>query len=212
MSLEEQNKAIALRYYNEIMNQQKLATIDELMTPDFLFTIPTHPEPFHGPDGFKNLVTMLSGAFPDVHLSIEHLLAEGDTVVGHWTGTGTHTGGALHTTMGDIPATGKSFRIDGMSWLRFKDGKIIESLANEDTLGLLMQMGVLPRPPSPPPTTSTEQNKMITRRYFNEVMNQGKLDVIPQIMTPDFAFRIQTLPERQQDQGSGHRYLPHARR
>jgi len=195
MSIEEQNKAIALRYYNEIMNQQKLSTIDELMSPDFLFTIPTHPEPFHGPDGFKNLVTMLSGAFPDVHLSLEHLLAEGDTVVGHWTGTGTHTGGALHTVMGDIPATGKSFKIDGMSWLRFKNGKIIESLANEDTLGLLMQIGVIPRPPSPPPATTPEQNKMITRRYFNEVMNQGKLDVIPQIMTPDFAFRIQTLPE-----------------
>src|SRR5262249_61552341 len=97
MTIEEQNRAIAMRYYNEIMNQGNLATIDELMSPDFLFTIPTHPEPFRGPEGFKQLVTMLRGAFPDMHLSVEHLLVEGDTVVGHWTGQGTHTGGKLHT-------------------------------------------------------------------------------------------------------------------
>ncbi len=63
---EEFNKTIARRYYDEILNQGKMETIDELMSPDFLFTIPTHPEPYHGPDGFKNLVNMLRGAFPDV--------------------------------------------------------------------------------------------------------------------------------------------------
>ena|SRR5581483_350489 len=195
MSLEEQNRQIALRYYNEIMNQGNLATIDELMSPDFLFTIPTHPEPFRGPEGFKQLVTMLRGAFPDVHLSVEHLLVEGDTVVGHWTGQGTHTGGKLHTVMGDIPATGKAFKIDGMSWLRIVDGKIVESLANEDTLGLLMQIGVLPAPPAPKPATTPEQNKALARRYFSELMNQGRLELIPELMAPDFAFRIPTLPE-----------------
>jgi len=195
MTIEDQNKEIAQRYYKEIMNQGNLATIDELMSPDFLFTIPTHPDPYRGPDGFKNLVTMLRGAFPDVTLSVEHLVAEGDTVVGHWTGRGTHTGGPLHTVMGDIPATGKSFTIDGMSWLRFKDGKIIESLANEDTLGLLTQIGVLPRPPQPAPATSPEQNKQITRRYFRELMNEGRLEVIPEILTPDCIFRTQALEE-----------------
>jgi ketosteroid isomerase-like protein len=87
---EEVNKAIARRYYDEIMNGANLDTIDELLSPDFIFTIPTHPEPYHGPEGFKQLVTMLHGAFPDVHLTVEHLIAEGDTVVGHWTGSGTH--------------------------------------------------------------------------------------------------------------------------
>lgn len=195
MTIEEQNRAIAMRYYNEIMNQGNLATIDELMSPDFLFTIPTHPEPFHGPQGFKDLVTMLRGAFPDVYLSVEHLLAEGDTVVGHWTGRGTHTGGPLHTVMGDLPASGKSFHIDGMSWLRIVDGKIVESLANEDTLGLLTQLGVLPAPPAAAPATTPEQNRVLAHRYFDELMNQGRLELIPELMTPDFAFRIATLPE-----------------
>jgi steroid delta-isomerase-like uncharacterized protein len=193
-SLEQTNKAIARRYYDEIMNQANLATIDELMSPDFLFTIPTHPEPYHGPEGFKELVTMLHGAFPDVHLTVEHLLAEGDTVVGHWTGSGTHTGGPLHTVMGDLPKTGKHFVIDGMSWLRIVDGKIVESLANEDTLGMMMQLGVLPSPPAPPATTTVE-NKAMVRRYFGELLSEGKLEVIGEIFSPDCAFRIPTLPE-----------------
>lgn len=194
MSVEEQNKAIARRYYDEIMNQGKLDVIDELMSPDFLFTIPTHPDPYHGPDGFKNLVTMLRGAFPDVHLTVEHLLAEGDTVVGHWTGSGSHTGGPLHTVMGDIPPTGKKFVIDGMSWLKIVDGKIVESLANEDTLGLLMQIGVIPAP-AEPVTTTKEQNKVLMHRYFDEIVSAGNEATIEEIIHPNFAFRIPTLPE-----------------
>jgi steroid delta-isomerase-like uncharacterized protein len=194
MSVEEQNKAIARRYYDEIMNQANLAVIDELMSPDFLFTIPTHPDPYHGPDGFKNLVTMLHGAFPDVHLVVEHLLAEGDTVVGHWTGSGTHIGGPLHTVMGDIPPSGKKFVIDGMSWLKIVDGKIVESLANEDTLGLLMQIGVIPAP-QPPVTTTVAENKVLMHRYFEEILSQGNEATIEEIIHPNFAFRIPTLPE-----------------
>ncbi len=194
MSVEDQNKTIARRYYDEIMNQANLNVIDELMSPDFLFTIPTHPDPYHGPEGFKNLVTMLHGAFPDVHLVVEHLLAEGDTVVGHWTGSGTHTGGPLHTVMGDIPPSGKRFVIDGMSWLKIVDGKIVESLANEDTLGLLMQIGVIPRPEAPK-TTTVEENKVLMRRYFDEILTQANEVTMEEIIHPNFAFRIPTLPE-----------------
>ena len=99
----EENKAIARRYYREIMNEGNLAVIDELIAPDFVFSIPTHPEPFHGPEGFKQLVTMLHTAFPDLHLTVEHILGQGDTVVGHWTGSGTHTGGPLAYGDGRYP-------------------------------------------------------------------------------------------------------------
>lgn len=191
---EEENKAIARRYYAEIMNRGDLAVIDELMAPDFIFSIPTHPETYHGPDGFKNLVTMLRGAFPDVHLAVMHLLAQGDTVVGHWIGSGNHTGGPLHTTVGDIPPTGKSFIIDGMTWLRMADGKIVESRGNEDTLGLLQQLGVVPGPPVPGQAPSPEEVRGLVNRYFDEILNQGKLEVIAEIMDSNFALRIPTLP------------------
>lgn len=193
----EANKAIAYRYYDEIMNAAKLEVIDELMAPDFLFTIPTQPEPYHGTEGFKELVTMLHGAFPDVQIAVEDMLAEGDTVVAHWTGSGTHTGSPLHSILGDIPKTGKHFTIDGMTWLRIVDGKILESLANEDTLGILQQLGVIPteNQSAPAQTSFKEVNRALVSRYFNEVMNQGKLDVIDEIMASNFTFRIPTMPE-----------------
>ncbi|MBW4481335.1 MAG: ester cyclase [Tildeniella torsiva UHER 1998/13D] len=184
-------RAIAHRYYEEIMNQAKLDVIDELMAPDFLFTIPTHPEPYRGPDGFKELVTMLHGAFPDVHLEVKHLLVDGNTVVGHWIGSGTHTGGALHTVQGDIPASGKHFVIDGVSWLKIVDGKIVESLANEDTLSLLHQIGVIPNPPILP---NSDTNKKIAQRFVNEILNDGNFETVGEIIAPDFVFNTPIAP------------------
>jgi steroid delta-isomerase-like uncharacterized protein len=190
--------AVARRYYQEILNEARLEICDELMTQDFMFTIPTHPDPYYGPDGFKNLVTMLHGAFPDVHLKVEHLMVDGDTVVGHWTGSGTHTGGPLHTVKGDIPASGKGFVIDGVSWLKIVDGKIVESLANEDTLSLLKQIGVIPVPNA---GTISEANKGIARQFFTSILNGGNLELIGEIIAPDFVmhFPLLSRPARGQE-------------
>jgi steroid delta-isomerase-like uncharacterized protein len=196
-------KAIAHRYYQEIMNQAKLDVIDELMSPDFLFTIPTHPEPYRGPDGFKELVTMLHGAFPDVHLKVEHLLVDGDTVVGHWIGSGTHTGGPLHTVKGDIPASGKHFVIDGVSWLKIVDGKIVESLANEDTLSLLQQIGVIPAPSAATP----EENQAIARRFFHDLISGGNLDQISELISPELVMHLPLLPNPVRGQDGLKRFI-----
>ena len=192
MSVEE-NKQLARRYYSELMSNGDLSFVDRYMAPEFEFSNPTHVDPFRGAE-FRKLVTMLLGAFPDLKFTIEHLLGEGDTVVGHWTARGTHTGTALKTLRGDIPAQGKPFVIDGMSWLRFKDGKFVEARINEDTLGLLQQIGAIPGPPRPEPS-STEANKAMVRRYFDELMSQGKLGVIDEIIGERFSFHIPTLPE-----------------
>src|SRR5919199_4037769 len=130
------------------MSNGDLSFVDKNMAPEFEFSNPTHPDPYRGAE-FKNLVSMLRGAFPDLHFTIEDLLAQGDTVVGHWTARGTHTGTPLKTLRGDIPAQGKPFVIDGMSWLRIVDGKFVEARINEDTLGLLTQIGAIPSPNPP---------------------------------------------------------------
>lgn len=193
MSIDD-NKELARRYYRELMSGGDLSFVDKYMAPEFEFTNPTHVEPYRGQE-FKDLVTMLRGAFPDLKFTVEHLLAEGETVVGHWTARGTHTGTPLKTLKGDLPALGKSFVIDGISWLRFANGKFVEARINEDTLGLLQQIGAIPSANPPAPETTAEQNKAVVDRYFNELMNQGKLDIIPEIMTPNVAFRIPTLPD-----------------
>jgi steroid delta-isomerase-like uncharacterized protein len=189
----EANKTLARRYYSELMSNGDLSFVDQYMAPEFEFSNPTHPDPYKGQE-FKNLVTMLRGAFPDVHFTIEHLLAEGDTVVGHWTARGTHTGTPLKTLRGDIPAQGRPFVIDGMSWLRFSNGKFVEARINEDTLGLLLQIGGIPGPPAPPPA-DTSANSAVVHRYFNDLMSQGQLEIIPEIMAPNISFHIPTLPE-----------------
>ena len=200
----EAKKAIAHRYYQEILNEARLDVIDELMSPDFMFTIPTHPDPYYGPDGFKDLVTMLHGAFPDVHLKVTHLLVDGDTVVGHWLGSGTHIGGPLHTVKGDIPASGKNFVIDGVSWLKIVDGKIVESLANEDTLGLMQQIGVIPAAPS---TTSPEASKARSRQFFEEIVAGGHIEQIAELVTPDFILHLPALPTPVRGQGGLERFV-----
>ncbi|ESA38955.1 ester cyclase [Leptolyngbya sp. Heron Island J] len=200
----EAKKAIAHRYYQEILNEARLEVIDELMSSDFMFTIPTHPDPYYGPDGFKDLVTMLHGAFPDVHLKVQHLLVDGDTVVGHWMGSGTHVGGPLHTVKGDIPASGKRFVIDGVSWLKIVDGKIVESLANEDTLGLMQQIGVIPAAPS---TTSPEASKARSRQFFEEIIAGGHIDQIAELVTPDFILHLPALPTPVRGQAGLERFV-----
>lgn len=186
-------KVIARRYFTEIMNMANMDTLYELLAPDFIFTLPTHPEPYHGPDGFKELVTMLHTAFPDFYIHVQDMVASGDTVVTRWRGGGTHVGGALGTVKGDIPPSGRKFEIDGMTWHRIADGRIVESLANEDTVGLLMQLGVIPSPP--PEEPSPKGNLALVHRYFDEIMSRGKLEVIKEVMDPNVAFIIPTQPE-----------------
>ena len=193
MSVEE-NKVLAHRYYSELMSSGDLSFVDKYFAPEFEFTNPTHPEPYRGQE-FKDLVTMLRGAFPDLKFTVEHMVAEGDTVVGHWTARGTHNGGPLETLRGDIPAKGLPFAIDGMSWLRIVDGKFVEARINEDTLGLLRQIGAFPSPAPLPQATTPEENQVLARRYFQDLMTDKNLDAVEEIIAPNFALRIPTLPE-----------------
>lgn len=187
------NKTIARRYFIEIMNIANMDSLYELLAPDFIFTLATHPEPYHGPDGFKDLVNMLHSAFPNFYINIQDMVADGDTVVTRWKGGGTHTGGPLLTVQGEIQATGRSFEIDGMTWHKIIDGKIKESLANEDTVGLLAQLGVLPSMPSG--TISAIDAAKLVSLYFDEIMNKGNTDIIEKVVEPNFEFIIPTQPE-----------------
>ncbi len=191
MSEENRNKFLVMRYFKEIMTDGALGTIYELIAPDFVFTLPTHPEPYHGPDGFKELVTMLHGCFPDFFIHAKDMVASGDMVVTRWRGGGTHLGGAIHTVAGDIPPNGRYFEIDGMSWHKIKDGLITEVIGHEDTIGMFQQLGIAP---SPRTTTVPAQNLAVAHRYFDELMNQGRFSTMGEILTDDFEFTLPTMP------------------
>jgi steroid delta-isomerase-like uncharacterized protein len=135
----EKNKDVTRRWYEEVFNAGNLELINELFATSFVEHDPSNPLP--GLEGVKQLVTMYRSGFPDLHFTIEDWIAEGDKVAARFTAWGTHKG----LLMG-IPPTGKQATVTGIDILRFENGKITEHWGNQDLLGMMQQLGVIPAP------------------------------------------------------------------
>ncbi len=134
----EDNKAQVRRFYEEVFNQKKRAAIDEFSDPSYVdHTAP--PGLPGGIEGQKQLIGMYLTAFPDLHLTVEDMIAEGDKVVSRWTASGTHPGEFM-----GIPPTGKQLIAKGIEINRIAGRKFVEHWMELDTLGLLQQLGVVP--------------------------------------------------------------------
>ena len=136
----EENKAITRRIFEETWNQGKLDVVDEILATDFVLHDPVMPEDIHGPEGFKQFVTMYRTAFPDIHFTIEDQIAAGDKVVTRWSGTGTHQG----ELMGIAPTGVRGPGVTGITIDRIAGGKTVETWNAWDALGMLQQIGVVP--------------------------------------------------------------------
>jgi steroid delta-isomerase-like uncharacterized protein len=112
----ERNKAQVRRVIEEIYNRGDLAVVDELAASDLV--IHASSQEIRGRDGAKQYVAALRAGFPDLHLTVEGQVAEGDMVVTRWTARGTHTG-----AFQGISATGKAVRVAGTDIDRIIDGK-----------------------------------------------------------------------------------------
>ena len=134
----EENKAKIRRVYEECINTGNMAVIDELYSPEH--KLYTSSDTIHGSEGFKQFVMMYRTAFPDLHFIIDDLLAEGDKVVSRYTAHGTHRG-----SLQGIAPTGKQVTVTGIAINRIANGKVVESWLNFDALGMLQQLGVIPR-------------------------------------------------------------------
>ena len=134
----EQNKALAKRAWDEMFNQKNTAVLDELFSPDYVYHGPQNQE-LRGTEGLKKILSQFLEAFPDLHLEIKDLVAEGDKVASRVTMTGTHQG-ELH----GIAPTGKEVNTTIILITRFADGKVAEDWESRDDLGLLQQLGVIP--------------------------------------------------------------------
>ena len=136
--MSEENKAIVRREIEEVFSAQgDLDVAYEIFAPEYV----GHPEDVRGPEGAKEMARMYRNAFPDVQLSIEDQVAEGDKVVTRWIGSGTHQG-----EMMGIAPTGNQVRVDGMTISRIEDGKIVEEWDIYDALGMMQQLGAIPSP------------------------------------------------------------------
>ncbi len=139
MSLDE-NKAPAGRIPEEIWSKGDFAAADVILSPDFV----NHNPAFgHAPtrDGYKRTVAQFREAFPDLCMTVEDALAEGDKVALRFRAQGTHRG-----AFGAFQASGRSIDFTGTATALVRDGQIVELWVNGDLLGLLQQLGAAIRP------------------------------------------------------------------
>jgi steroid delta-isomerase-like uncharacterized protein len=131
----EENKAVVRRAIDEVVNKGDLAVVDEIMASNYVYHFPTHD--IEGPEGFKEFISMMRTAFPDLHVTIEDLIAEGDTVAACFTMRGTFKG----ELMGMAP-TGKKLVFPEAVIIRFEHGKEVEATAYANMLSFNEQLGI----------------------------------------------------------------------
>ena len=135
----EENKATTHRFFEEVFNGGNLAIVDEIKSSSYVFHGPSLPEPIRGPEGFKQYLMLFRTAFPDLHSTIEDLIAEGEQVTVRFTFTGTQQGELM-----GMPPTGKQVRVTAILIARLANGKFVEGWITYDGLGMLQQLGVIP--------------------------------------------------------------------
>ena len=133
-------KAMVQRGVEEIFNKKNLTYIDDFIATDVV----DHSAPPRLPPGIEDYrlkVGAFTSAFPDLQITYEPMIAEGDMVAGRFPLTGTHQG-----EFAGIPATGKQVSVTGHDFVRLTDGKLVEHWVEMDTLGMMQQLGVIPAP------------------------------------------------------------------
>ena len=133
------NKAIVRCFYEEVWNKRKLEVVDELVSPSHALNDPLASDSQVGPKLYKHRVVELTTSFPDLRFTIEDIITEKGKSVVCWTISGTHEGEFM-----DIPATGKKVSVEGITIHHITNGKILDSYARWDALGLMRQLGDVP--------------------------------------------------------------------
>ena len=137
----EQNKANFKRLYEEVFNQGNLDIADELIGAN---VVEHQQQPgvtpgAAGPELVKQIARFFRFAFPDLHIAVDDLVAEGERVAARVTISGTHQG-----EMMGIAPTGKRVEIRSIDIIRFEDGKAAEHWGETDIMSMMQQLGVVP--------------------------------------------------------------------
>jgi steroid delta-isomerase-like uncharacterized protein len=142
----EDSKTVVLGGFEELWLQRKPEAAEKWFTPDLSFQTTIQPEPFRGPDGFREFYSGISGGFPDYDIHIDEVVAEGKKVVLRFTFTGTNTGDYF-----GIPSTGKPVTIRFVEIFTVREGQIAEIWHVANVLDVMQQLGFLPKSGLPKP-------------------------------------------------------------
>jgi steroid delta-isomerase-like uncharacterized protein len=140
MSIRE-NKAIARRFL-QAWSAGGQSVVDELAAPDLVVSYSHFDEPLHGAEAFKSMLSQTFASFPDMQITPDELVAEGDKVVVHWTYRATHRKGMVF----GMRATGRRVRVSGITVYRIAAGRVLEETGVVDALSLMFQLGAVPAP------------------------------------------------------------------
>ena len=135
MSVEE-NKENIRRHVDEIWHKGNMEAVDELFSPNWVLRNPEGDD-ITGIEGFKQMATNQRAGTPDLHFTIDNMIAEGDYVAVQYTSSGTFT-----NKVGDIEPTGKKFEQTQAIIYRFEGGKQVETWVYRDILSLYRQLGI----------------------------------------------------------------------
>jgi steroid delta-isomerase-like uncharacterized protein len=133
----EESKAFVRRYYETMLDGRDLSAVDEFLAPTFTSHGPSGPG--FNREAHVQMLAVSHAALPDLHLTIEDQIAEGDKVVTRWSAHGTHRGAYLN-----LPPTGKAITAAAIHIHRLEAGKIVEQWEQFDLLGVLQQLSAMP--------------------------------------------------------------------
>jgi|SRR5271156_1445017 len=134
------NKALAQRWFEEVWNQGKESTIDELFHPQGkAYGFPEPDSVLVGREAFKTIHRQFHSAFGNIHVNLDDLVAEGDRVAIRWTVTMKHTGNGL-----GFPATGRDVTLPGSSFITCRDGIMTEGWNSMDMTKLTFLLQSMP--------------------------------------------------------------------
>jgi steroid delta-isomerase-like uncharacterized protein len=137
------HKAVIRRHVEEAWNSGELLVTHDTFHTDYTGHHRGEPQT-HALEGHKDTISAFRSAFPDMHLDVDMIIAEGDMAAARLIFTGTQAGAFMN-----IPATGKPVKVSALVMFRMKHGKIHESWAEWDRMNLMQQLGVMPTAPAP---------------------------------------------------------------
>jgi steroid delta-isomerase-like uncharacterized protein len=134
--MSEANKLLLRRWFEQVWNQKSEAAIDQMFSKDGKsHGFPDADSTLLGPEQFKAVHRAFCGAFPDLHVDVEDIVAEGDRVAVRWRVTMTHQGDHL-----GFPATGKKGTLEGSSFLIVKDNQVMDGWNRMDLQSLMQKL------------------------------------------------------------------------
>lgn len=138
----EEEATVLLNRFMETVTNTDTTLAEELLHPDCEFRYPLLPEPIKGIDGYKHLIKNTAKAFAELEVKFEEVIVIGDRIWSRYTMIGINAG-----SLGEVPATGKRFKVTGMAITRLQDGKIIEDETYWNVLSFYQQLGFSLSPP-----------------------------------------------------------------